>query len=82
MKIYSLICLFTFLSFIGATFRCLDIVKKYDIPRKKDNDNLIFTMTKTILVMIIPILHLVFLVGFTYIIFANEDELKEVLEED
>lgn len=82
MKIYLLICLFTFLSFIGALIRCWDIIKKYKIPLKKRNHSVLFEIIQLMLIIFVPISHIVFLIVFMYLIFANENELKEALEED
>lgn len=82
MKIYLLICLFTFLSFIGVLIRCWDIIKKYKIPLKKCNHSILFEIIQLMFIVFVPISHIAFLIVFMYLIFANENELKEALEED
>lgn len=81
MTIYLLICVFTFLSFIASVIRCIKIVEEYGMELKSSNTPEILTYLKTFLIITVPIVHIVFLIGFIGMLFyLNDEELKEALE--
>ena len=81
MKVYLLICLLTFLSFIAALVRSIHICEIYDMELKSSKTPMILTCLKTFLILTVPIVHIVFLIGFIGMLFYfNDEELKEALE--
>lgn len=81
LRLYLLICLFTFLSFIGAVIRCIDIVKLCDTRPKGKSKSKVSLYIKIFLVIFTPIIHIGFLLAFLAILFfLKDEELKRVLE--
>ena len=80
--LYLTICGFTFLSFVGALVRCLNIVERYNIELKPSSKSKVSLYIELFLTVIMPIIHLIFLLGFVVVLFLlSDEELKKVLVE-